>query len=538
MPEPGTASAEARAPIIIPDFLGAVFKQGRNASAVVEWRTGEPLVLTLDVADDDARERWVLENIGTFSYFAASPEIRWRGIVDFWRNDLNSAAGKARLSREKQLRTDGELRAMMAVTAAARAVEASAGSIEAYAGNIIGGDPNSDALDRADTWRTYLLHGDKKKLELVTNHFLVKRYYQRLLTDAGIADHNIDIEQARKSKLAEYLISEKPADASKDWRHRGMVEYTSDYLLGADDNQFIEELGQKGLDDMGRTAAARLAADAFLVDQFTRWEFATDPEGELRIKPTDDWGGDPLRSIVEPSFLPRRVKRMYEDMPGILDGIDEAFRMDAAAAQNEKFAKDRLKPSMTTPLKALVRYNRALFALLGGSRAGGIPLWTKDTLTKDLPTIAERLDEVYGGIEEEKTKFPVGKHVVGAMMARIIYTKALAAVNETEPPNVADRLEYISGAPGGEPFLETMKFLWGDSLDSTEGYLKSLAGPRTGIVFRDNIFLAKKPLIDAFFLLKYNDQRAKGIQRGGVFDIVRGIIDAARATAAVPVRQR
>jgi hypothetical protein len=536
MPEPGAYSAEARGPIIIPDFLGAVFKQGRNASAVKDWLTQESLVPALDVTRDGERERWVLENIGTFSLFAASPESKWRGVVDFWRSDLNSAAGKARLEREKRLRTDEELRAMMAVTASARAMEISAGSMETYAYCMVAGDPNSDALDRADTWGAYLIHGDKKKLDLVTNHFLVGRYCQRLLADAGIVDHNINVDAARHSELAKYLTSKKPEDAPNDWRYRGMAEYMSDYLLAADDQQFINELSQKGLDDLSRAAAARLAADTFLIDKYTRWEFATDPEGKLRMKPTEDWGGDPLRNLVEPSFLPRRVKGMYKDRPEILDNIDEAFRMDAAAVTNGTFRENRLMASMTTGLKPLIRYSKALFALLGGTRAASVPLWTKDT-PKDLVTIAEMFDTIYGNIEEEGTHFPVGKHVVGAMIARVIFTKALAAVQETAPPDIRDRMAYVLETEGAEPFKDAIVSLWGPKLDGTEGWLKSLTAARTGIVFRPNIFPeVVETLRNTRLLLEFNDQRAQGIESGQRWKLVKGIFKFARGIAAMPVR--
>lgn len=142
---------------------------------------------------------------------------------------------------------------------------------------------------------------------------------------------------------------------------------------------------------------------------------------------------------------------------------------------------------MTSDLKKLSRYFDALNALLGDSRGSSIPSWGKDVLSKDLPTIVDKMDQVYGGIEDA-AKRPVGKHLMGLIIARVIFLKASAAVLESAKPNLADRIAYLTEAKGGESFEDARAFLFGPKLDATEGFLYQCCAGRTRIVFRDNMF--------------------------------------------------
>lgn len=522
-----------------PIHLGAAFATGRNVEYAYSWRTGEQLIPVLEIENKEDRDRWGLENIRVFSDGTLpSPELNWKPVIDSWLTDLKTAVVN-RLGRKEAKEAELDIKAMMAVSASARAMEQTAGGADKYVA-LITADREGD-LDRQDTWAEFLLHNDPDKLNRVISHPLVKRYYNRLLEDAGIAE----VQEWHKAQPSSWKTEKGKADERKLVRYLrskngdykgGFNEYIADVLLAEDSEEFRAQQLENGLGDTCRWAAARLACDAFLVDKFTRWEFEIDKAGEYRMKPSPTWGGDPLRSILEPSFLPRRIKKMYRDTPEVLDMMDASFRMDDAATQDEIFKKEQLQPSMVIGLKNLARYNIALFAFLGGSRATGVPLWTKDTIGKDLPIIAEMLDQIYGSIEDEDG-FPIGKHVVGAMIAKIVFTKALSAVHETAPPDIRDRMAYILETEGGEPFKEAMVFLWGPKLDSTEGWLKSLTAARTRMVFRPNKFPeVVETLRKARFLLEFNDQTAEGVEVGQKWKVIRGIFKFAKGISAMPVR--
>jgi len=555
-------------------------------------------------------------------------------IIDDWLSELRFAASRAQKGlgleertklREEVKETELDIKAMMAVSASARAMEVSAGSAAEYA-RLITGQPKGARpdLDAQDYWQDFLLHNDAahneyQKLLRVINHPLIKHYYRQIIEDADIklpepSKSGSDQEQQtwerrrwiefqglkefeyikkdkmpfdevkdkdkerflKRCKLAEYL--EKEGEEYKG----GFDEYVSNLVL-RDSEAFIEAWGAKGADDGVRWSAARLATDAFLVHMFTQWEYEIDKEvlrlqkerGEeekgIQLKPSPGWGGNPLTAVLKPSFLPRRIKRVYrKEDETIMNMTDSAFRPEKDIFERElgKFDKgieefekrirefkgkkdfkeekefrdkkkelekkkknfegEILQPSMTEHLKKYARYSDALWTFLGSSRGIAIPQWTRSTLEQDLPTIAELLDQVYGNVSEPKPK--TGKHIVGAMMARIIQCKALATAVESARPGFRELAGEIFGEEEKErPFLGVKQFLWGLKLTGKQGFLTSLTGGRTRFVFESNDYGARNALKDTWDLLTTCDQGRGRARTAQTLAIIRFLYKSATA---------
>jgi hypothetical protein len=330
----------------------------------------------------------------------------------------------------------------------------------------------------------------------------------------------------------------------KKWKRtrNGLNDYIADELLRRDDDQFIEDQMGEEIDDECRWAAAKLAADAFLVDKFTLWEYLIDKENRFRLKPTPGWGGNPLRAILEPSFLPRRIKGMYkeeelypEDVQ-VLRFLDTAFRPEYLLERETEIdgrvrvaiKKALPEPSMTIHLKKFARYNAALSTIVGSSRALGIPQWTKDTMGKDLPSAIELLDQVYGVADEpEGMKIKLGKQLMGVITSRILHCKALATALESSQPGFKDRVTLLFGKPVDRPFHEVLAFIFGPQLDYRRGFIDSLIGGRTKFIFRDNILGAEKEFKEIWELLATLDQDPETRGQTTLFYQLGFILDAA-----------
>ncbi len=547
MPESGSEMSL----IVPPEHIGAVFQQGRYGPVrEVYWKD---LVNSYDVTKPSERRAWCLDNVKAFS---STAELPWKAVEDQWLADLKLATLKAnfpgtpqevRAAREEVKETEKLLKAMMAVSGSARAMEASGGSAAKYVA-VLTQNPQGD-LDRADSWADFLLHNDPGKINYLLGldkegkelpleqknsvQELIEHYYQKLLDDAGIdkvtewndkKPRTLTINnprQARNGKLVQYLKS--------SGQQGGLSGYMSS-LLEEDSEAFRNLLLNKDqIGDTAREAAARLACDIFLVDKYTEWEYMITGAGreektvygegnDLRLTPSKDWGGDPLRAVLEPSFLPKVIKKVYSDKErAILQLTDESFRptdVFGLPGHPTSLSNDVLPTSMAVHLKNYARYNEALWTFLGGSRAGGIPVWSEEVVHKNLPSISELLDQVYGGITKDRkdgfptNKFPIGKHIVGAMMSRILHAKALAVTIETDKPNWRDYMNVIFGTErgSGRPFFKVEQMLWGENLDSTDGFVKQMASGRTKLVFRENLFNAEKYLNESWQLLSTNDQ--------------------------------
>jgi len=389
---------------------------------------------------------------------------------------------------------------------------------------------------------------------------------------------DIDKERAIRSKLFLYLANsppyEKDSDRNTEWekdvrklygknwmweKKISLNDYISDVLIGEMTEEQKMLCYENGYDDTTMWAAARLACDVFMVDKMTRWSFILtknitekkDNPGKYKIeddkgfsfyaKPSPGWGGDPLLVIVDPSFLPRVVKGVYidtEEGKSILKRIDRAFRpidlgskVEGEIDLNSGVVKEieRVLPcSMTASLKNLARYSNAHYSFLGSSRGANIPQWTKDTIG-ELPTIAELLDQVYGGIKPEGDE-NLGRHIMGSVIARILECKAQATVIELQRPGFKEAMSTIFGdIKSRQPFYEVKQFLWGANVDGRSGFLKSLASARTRFIFNGNRFDAEKNLSETWGILTSGDKDSRGREKAKIYNAAGLIMESLSA---------
>jgi hypothetical protein len=562
-----------------------------------EHPSGRDIVPVEHIEDAKGRENWVFENMRVFNDgTVAQPEASWKGIIDYHLSELLVAEKSAiregkTLKREEIEKTAEFLKAAMAISSSARAMEVSSGVPGAYECYITQSFPEPNP-DRQDSWAEFLLHKDPKKIKTLLDNPMVNKFYKMIIDDAGMGkvlerDKNgnfkfdkkerfivdwdkFDPQKAIDGQLIGFLINKIPSPLGKeedkkwkeDWENKHLVldeekkelnedgelkevgkkweskSSLNDYIwevLLSDEN--IKKLGKEDKDIPALWSAARLAADTFVVDKFTKWDYElckVFPEKEQpRMKPSKGWGGDPLKTILAPSFLPTVVKRVYaHDEVGktIALWINKAFRPDdleftgkvknpKTGEMEEKITKveniidDELPCSMTCSLKSFDRYNDALWMFLGQkSRAPGLDKWDKDAMEKYLPAIVEKLDDVHGkfesGIENDET-FP--KELMGKIIARMILCKTLAAVYTSDRPSITDSIGFVVDKDADErlkPLLGVKHFLWGPKNDGKEGFLRNLAGARTGFKFTDsyNRFKPIKDLQMTFNLLTSNDQ--------------------------------
>lgn len=593
--ESGLESLFANQP---PQQFVSLFREGRYGLNEKAWKDKVDFV---SVRIDSDRNKWALKNMGAFNNgVIPAPDRNWKEVVDTWLRDMQDAAMLGKLDNGELKRvaeTRKDLLAMMAVSASARAMEQSGGAISTYVATLTQ-DPKGD-LDTQDKWAEWLLHKDPEKYRRLISNPLVERYYKRLCEEAGldipegrdtgdkgvgvcnfgtdVKDIKVDVAKARGSKLVDYLRWDRKEGNYKG----GFNAYVDDVLLTGDTEEERREDEAGKVDRATRWSAAKLACDAFLVDKLTRWDYEmskvrpgepgyvegertlSDGRGDYQLhddrqlRPFEGWGGDPLRAVLEPSFLPRRIKGVYAGADrAVLDMFDMAFRPDDIFNKQQRLYESRAikKPvepipaSMVGHLKNLARWGTAHWTALGGSRGPGLPLWTKDTLGKDLGIVADMLDQVYGGagdieevrIENQTVQVKEGKYVVGAMIARLLQAKALATAQETMRPGGWERLNQIFGSdktPGARPFAEVMQALWGDNLKAQSGWLVNRAGARERIRFVDRPgglnYGTEKALSNTWDILASNDQdprgqrvaKAVGVARAGV-----GILTAAAET--------
>jgi hypothetical protein len=563
------------------EHWGAVFTTGPNISTVPrDPKTEKPIIPVYDITKPRQRNAFIFENLRVFSDgHVSEPEQQWKRIVGYWLTELKTAADRSGLGKEDLGKTERQLKAMMAVSSSARAMEKSAGVAAAYVRYITVTTYGTPDLDKQDYWGDFLLHKDRNKLHEVIAHPLVKHYYDKLLEDAGLyglkwrekeqkymqwneekkkweeGRWKVDLERAKKSELLRYLAKENPYDEKDEkekwekWKEQfenktrdGFNDYIAEVLLDFDIKDksseeykfYYETCWPEGPEDFQYStetlwAAARLAADVFLVDNFTDWEYEVDKDylkkgiDKFQLKPSTVWGGNPLRAVLEPSFLPKRIKKVYgetieERQKGILERLDYAFRpIDLLLPENvgdkairEQIEKALPKPTMTENLKTYARYSDALWTTIGRSRAPGIPQWTRETMGRDLPEVIELLDQVFGLAEDPEGKdMRLNKQLMGAITTRILEMKALAAAYESTKPGFQENMATIFGEEKDRPFLEVLQFIYGPRYDYKRGFIDSLLGARTRFVFKDNIFGAEKDLQDTYEILYTNDQDPK-----------------------------
>ncbi len=528
-----------------PDYVTMTFRDGKYRRYERAWTEVE----FLDIRKKEDRDRWVFNNLRLFNELGLAD--RWKGVLDTWLGDLGDAARRGKLNAEQMAEveeTKKDLIAMIAVTVPARAMELSVGSATSYA-KIVTQTPANErepSLDMQDTWREYLLADDPDKYRKVISIPLVRQYYRRILQDAGMTvaagrDCGDLLDDGKARAFSEFNLSISTANSPG-----GLADYLRTKTLRGDGIQdrpykggfdaYINERLLQGTDKQNEMnmVAAKLACDAFLAEKYTRWEYlltrAGDPQSkdEYGMKPLPSWGGDPFRMVLEPAFLPRRVKAVYQgDYSVILVAFDSAFK--PSDVFNGTLMGKMVIPSAVEGIKKYYRLNAAMWAALGGSTANGLPMWTKDTFTS-MDAIADLLKQVYGGISKKTAEgvFPdEGRHIVGAMVARLIECKTIAATVESARHAGSEASKVLFSPDAARPFMEVEQFLWGPELNGKAGFLAAQAGGRNGLIFRGNKYYAEKSLSNARKIIQTNDQRgSRGRQIllnafGLIFDVAQ-----------------
>jgi hypothetical protein len=542
----------------LPLHIGAVFEKGRNY-LLVEHES----IPTMKIKNADHRQAYILENLHAFNTLFKQPQS-WKPAVDIWLTDAMFAAKAENLKNKDLEEFSEQLKAMMAITASARAMEESAGASVSYLVVLTGGERGN--LSAQDTMSDFLIHADLDKLNEVIDNPLVKKYYDILMNDAGLINN---AETHRWRKIPDPNNSEKKIELpskvelvedSKEFRDKvrtgklvpylkdfaekgGFDTYIREVLLKKDTPAYIRKLKKKGIEEDSRWEAAKLACDAFLIDQWTRWEnIMTDKDrykekGERKVEiakdlnPAPTWGGDPLKSILKPSFLPR-LKGVYSEKDEvILDLTDSIFRPEDIFQGD--LEEKIMVPSMVTNLKRYARMTEAISTFFGGSMATSIPSWDRKTMEEDVPQIISLLTQIYGKTKggNEKAKTNTGKHIVGAMSMKLLYTKALASAIETTKPGFSEKIQILFN-PQAEtrPFLDVMGHLYGVKLDGKSGFIRSLVSGRTRLVIKGNKFGAEDIYKKTWEVLQTNDQTT-GHGQAGALNKVGFLIDIAQSLA-------
>lgn len=268
------------------------------------------------------------------------------------------------------------------------------------------------------------------------------------------------------------------------------------------------------------------------LDKKTRLENGIEPGG---FKPADGWGGDPLAGILNPAILPESIKHVYDD-PGdkkIMELFRKAFRpSDVVSETSDSYYTDengkqrRTSALMNASLvgggtKDMTRFTDAIFKALGSSRAKGLGDFGRDGAAA-LEDIMELLDQVHGDkVYQLKGGGTIsGKELSGAMMARLLHVKALAAISDSPPPTFMENTLLKLGPMPEVKFMqngEALQFLLGPKLDGRSGYLAKLMGSRTRVEFRGE---ANRYIDEAVDLLRTGNQDAAWRMIGEFFNLM------------------
>jgi hypothetical protein len=537
------------------EVIEALFGGGKFAVSFIESDTPkfQKSRDQVSILDADGRKKWFTNNM--HKRLRGRISGPWFGVCKEMTDEIGSSVDTLRRSKRlnsndkdqiKSLET--ETVAAIAVSGSARAMEGSAGSAKAYLALLCGSsDPKAADAGIQDTLDDIILHNHPDRLNQVLAISGVKTYFNKMLTDAGINATSFVAWDEKEKKQSEFKFQ---IDVFQKIVNGGLplVEKFSKpgERFGEYINETIDSLPEIG-DTNAEFVNGRLAADVFLTDIFTRWQYGllkqaesltnevveklknnagNDEEKKLsvdkfrekltdkitKMKPIDTWGGDPLVHLEEPSILPRRFKKVYSDIGvEILDKLDAAFRPIDAINQVNDTKVCLLPVSMAVNLKAYDRFSDALWQVIGGSVASGVASFDV-RFGESLNNVALLLFQVYGTMETSDGQ-PIGKELVGLMMARIVECKAKAAVSSTADPSLATMLGIIfedeTKGKGPMPYTESKKALWGPQSDGREGLIANWVSPQMGLKIKSGRFSAQKHIQEAFNLLDTNAASAQ-----------------------------
>ena len=510
----------------------------------------------LDIESEEERRLWVFRNIQAFD-LRASLKVPWIQAIQDWLEDIDTAPRrplspvvKPKSWEERQMQndqiakeiegTEDLIKAAMAITSSRKAMEISSGSMDSYIGALVG-----DVPDRADTWSEYLIHNDPEKIETLKNNPLIRFFYNKLINDAYLPQYQKTngriVEDTEGKPIPKYkidesgeveknefwekavILSDEPNPDSKlvEFLNKsgykgGFREYCRQYLLRIKDEQIVKlaSMDNLALDDDAMLAAATLATDIFLMTDYSKWESrvisAFDKKGKknLVLKPTPGWGGNPLASVIKPSLLPEDIKDVYKGDPVIMRWVDSIFTfVDAKAIGGKAFEDDVIQPTMLTKLKTLYRYGQALYAFFGSSTAASLPAWGRDQGTEGkqgIPAVAELLNQDIGRLlsDDQKevkkrtgdyTGLPFGKEVMGDIVSKLLYLKAIAAVRQFYRPGV---LSLSMDPKDKRNMREIAEEYFGSGLRYASGYITASAAGRLEFEYPDNVIVGARKADD------------------------------------------
>lgn len=463
----------------------------------------------VDILSPDGREKWFYHNMNKYLKGRAGSD--WFTVITKWKNDLESAFEKKQEAGQTDSGQEVAIEALkkrtisaMAVGSSARAMEGSAGSLEDYLKIFARGD-----MGIQDTQDHLIVHNHPERINDLLGQPKINSIFLKTLKDMGI-------EKYTSWSGKEPSILQLEDDVLDQFKEGKLPLVESMIMVGKRLDKYVEATAKKlEGDPVENFVNARLAADIFLIDVFTNWGYAIqlkidslsngDEKDNLNkklvdVQPKDNWGGDPLRVVLEPSFLPRRIKGVYAKGKVILDMLDLAFRpLDQYSQQSE------IKPlsaSMVMHLKSLARFSNAVMEITGSSTGMGISDFSPKSI-ESLNKAVDLLFQVFG-------KGDVGKEMVGLMAARIIEVKALAAICTNAEPGFTEMVGIImedeSKKDSPIPFGDVRKTLWGKN--GRDGLLSNWASVRMGLRFNEksNRFGAAKHLKNAWTFLTTNAQ--------------------------------
>jgi len=469
---------------------------------------------TVEATSRNGREGWLFEN-----YYAATrergAEQNWYGIVKFWCDDFEASMdwleGRGdsypQVPSKEQEEFLRKIKAFGAVFASARAAEASKGDYSQYAMFIAPPKPGESKpdLDKQDHWKDLLLANDERKIDIVLEDPLIRRFFETAISSMGIS---VNLRGADKDGNPNWSgwkewngkIDETVFEETSGGLKKGSLPY---YLANGGFDGFIQNvlLNETTVEDIfanlgnyGRhelQAAAKLACDTILVNgMYTLWEYNYDKESKL-FASYPNWGGDPFRFMLEPSILPRRIKNVYAENPDVMGAFDDAFRPENALVVKKEEKKEKEKENDdsekkednkkdfnflvaagTTNLKKAYRLSAAIFEVLGDSQASGLSSFSEQTVD-NLFDAAKLIDYVYGS---DLTK-PLGKHVAGLMMGRILKTKAYALATEWHKASFRDAFRVFMGSDNvTQAIMEAKDLIWGPERDGSGGLIGKITG--------------------------------------------------------------
>jgi|GEM_PF-6069256 len=537
---------------VLPAHVGEVFREGRNVIYTVD-RFGNtiPGLEIRTVKDALHRRAWVFGNMRSFNKLNGANRL-WRGALADYIGDLNEAKTnairemsttsdptKSSLREETEAFDDevGEteklLISFMAVSSAARAIDASAGVPKNYIADVTGTSPEGPDMDK----QANILAGNPERYVRAIGDPLVRHYYDRIMRASGIdMDSSLEWHKGADGWVGSAVRLSRSAREIRDDRNNpnslvyylhnkakngGFDAYIKKVLLKEDSDDFIVEQYGERIDDPARESAARIAADAFIVDKFTRWSYLltmvdentlkhgleADIYGEKPISlfPSGDWAGDPFFGVLKISFLTGVIKGMYADKANnILRWADLGFRpytiFTPSTGVDSKLARKMLSPTAVENLKAYGRFCEAGELYFGGSRGQELKVTDVRSIGEKLAKIPELIDQVYGNIDYPNKD--EGKHIEGYMFSVLLYAKALAfKISRDNPAFFSDVFGQVVDSRKPDSLREFREFLFGGSLDYREGLIAELSSGRTQIVFRGNRHGAEEYLQKTYDLL-------------------------------------